>query len=316
MDYGSVLSRAWRITWKHQAMWLYGLMAVWSFPGILINLLIQDAQSGLTGLFSALSFGAILWASFLWALISSLVAALIHSFGRSALVFQVGQSEAGIEPSVRSGWEGGVRYFLRVVVITFLTALPVIMVVFGIMAIALRTSFQFNWQQVQPDAMPDMSVLNTMCGCFAPLACLSVPLGIAMSTIQFLATRVCVLQDEGIWQSIVAGWQFLRDNLGSVLMFWGIWLLIGIGVLLVMMIPLCLLSSVVGGLALLRSGGTSISDMVSGSVWMNLAWWVIMTVVNSLAMTFYSTAWTLFYQDLSVPEQPEEATPALDQAIL
>ena len=27
MDYGEVLSRAWRIIWKHKVLWIFGIMA-------------------------------------------------------------------------------------------------------------------------------------------------------------------------------------------------------------------------------------------------------------------------------------------------
>jgi hypothetical protein len=313
MDYSNILRRAWRITWKYQALWVFGLMAVWSFPGIIPNLLALDAQRGITGLLSAISFGAIMWASFLWMLITTLVAAVIHAFGHTALVHQVGQSESGIEPTVRSGWEGGLRHFLRVLVITFLTSLPVFVVTLGAMAVVFRAGVQTNWQQAQPDAMPDLEALNAVCGCLGPLICVGIVLGVVTTSVHVLSTRACVLQEEGIWQSIVTGWQMFRANLGSVLLFWGIWLLISIGLAILMMIPLCLLSGLVGGLAILGSQGTSITDMMSGSVWMSLISWVISMAIYSLWCTFYSAAWTLFYQDLSAPALPEEAAPVLDE---
>ena len=328
MDFSSILRRAWRITWKHQALWLFGLMAMWTFPGIIANRLIGDAQGGFTGLLSAVSFGTILWASFLWALITGLVGAVVHAFGRTALVYQANEAEDGIEPSVRSGWEGGVRYFLRVLVITVLTNLP-ILVIFGAAWVAALSAGLYDYQTyAQPDAMPnalpDSRALNLICGCFGPSICLGLLLTLVLGTVQQLATRACVLQDEGIWQSIVTSWRFFRTNLGSVLMFWGIWLLIGIGILLLLAIPLCLLSVLVGGLAVMGgSEGMGLSDMISGSIWINLVWWVISTAFTSVWFSFSSTSWTLFYRDLSAPAepdiasvQPDIAMPELDQGVL
>ncbi|MBC7251799.1 MAG: hypothetical protein H5T62_16165 [Anaerolineae bacterium] len=300
MDYGNILSRAWRITWDHRVLWLFGLLASLSFEFRLnVDNLPPSTQQWLREVASHPAFGPVVAGIIVLSLLVELLLAVLNALGRAALVDQVNRIEEGNPVSASSGWEAGKRYGWRVFLIAFLLGLPSMVIILAGLVPVLIASVRDGW--ISGEGVPN--IVNLVFLCFVPSCCLAAVLGIVLNTIGALAERTCVLEGRSVWQSIRGGWELLRDNLGSVGMLWLILLGLRIGISLILGIPACLLVTlaVVPTMLLMQE---SLSAGLAGLCGVAFLFWVAGTAVNSVIETFFSTCWTLGYRDLRAPKEP------------
>lgn len=148
-----------------------------------------------------------------------------------------------------------------------------------------------------PEALAGSLALVMACvGC---LFCIAMPLIFFISLIYPFAQRGIVIQDMGVMDSVRHGWQILKGNVGDILLlvvlFFVISMVFGV-VSLIVLLPLGFLAlgpSVIG----LISGGTlgvpEIAMLTGGGICVGL----VGTAINSIMVSFRSTAMTLAYQE-------------------
>ena len=148
-----------------------------------------------------------------------------------------------------------------------------------------------------------------------------------LSLILEIIKRVCILQNYGIRASIRQGWAMVRSHLKDVFVMWLILLGIKIG-FIIAVIPIVLLFF---GVGLLVGGGVGIvlylivqaaasitagwvSEAIVGGILFIFVLAVPLLFLGGLRDTYISSAWTLAYGELSLPVLPSPVPPDEGQA--
>lgn len=296
MDYGYLLRRAWRITWHHPVLWLFGILAGLGFRPRFESwreYLPPEAQEALADFASRPTFPFVLVAGFLVALLVALVLSYLNALGRTALVDQAFRIESELSPDVRGGWEEGKRRAWPVFLIILLLGLPSLLLL-----AAGALPYQLILWRLEPDLGSALLAMAEVLACLLPAACLAFLISIPLSLLQRLAVVICVLEERGPWDSIRRAVAFARENAGPVLLLWLIMLMVGIAVFLVG-----------GGLLGLLAIGllTALAFTTQLEVWAQVALvalvalllWMASTLIQGVAESFRSTFWTLGYRQLT-----------------
>jgi hypothetical protein len=333
MQYGALLSRAWRIIWRNKIMWLFGFLAALgsggggggggggSSPNANLNVpspgqpgrggLPPELQRQLTALLSNQAvIIAIVVGFILLVLVITLVIALIAAFGHGALVEMAREADDTEKTRFGTGWRAGLRRVFPVFLIRFLLGLPPFLIIMAGLAafllsfIPLITRSGFRGA---PEASFVWGVVATMFLCFVPACCVGVLLTIPLNVLETLSIRALVLEERGIFGSIRRGWQVLTGNLGEVAVVWLIFLLIGIVVFIVVGLPLTAVALIVivPLVFLLVASPIFIVPLLLVVILLGL----VDVVLRGIVETYASTVWTLAYRQLA-------ARPALAPAMV
>jgi hypothetical protein len=288
MDYGKLLGRAWRITWDHRLLWLFGLLAGLSFR-FNVSRFPPESQQWLEDIATGDAvFGPIYVGLLVLPFLVGLLFLVLSSLGRAALIDQVNHIEDGGGTTVGSGWQAARRYVWRVLLVYLLLCLPLVVILLAGLTLLLPIIREAGL----PEGAPS-DVQNVLFGCFTPVCCLGGVLGILISIIGPLAQRACVLEDQTVWRGIRSAWELLRGNPGPVVLLWLVLLGERFGTGLVLAIPICLLMAPLVSL--------SRAPPPAGIAWFcgyAIVAWVVWTALASVVETFLSTSWTLGFREL------------------
>jgi hypothetical protein len=309
MDLTYVLRRAWEITRRHKRLWLFGFLVSLGTVSArfstgsgrweqLAQELPPDVQSAVSEFLSSPYFTVVMVFLVLLGLVVGVGLALLGALGRAALVGQVQAAEDHGAVSLRDGWQAGRRYLGPVFLIRLLLGLPAAVVALvgalPMLGVALLLSGQERPEVVVPGLL---AVEFALFACFLPAVCLAVLLSVPFSLLQRLAVRTCVLQGCGVRQSIARAWTMLRAHLGALALVWLVLLGVGIGVMLVILLPLALMAMALVTAALLT---VLVSPLLFAALALLIGGlaWLVGAAVNSVVETFSSAVWTLAYRDL------------------
>ena len=311
MDFVYVLRRAWEITWRHKALWLFGFLVSLGMVGRRIGTssgnrwgqpargLPPEVQRLVADFSSNPYFVAVAVALVLLGLIVSVGLALLGALGRAALVDQVRAAEDRGVVNLRAGWRAGGRHLWSVFLIRLLLGLPVAVVALAGALPAVGTSLLIAGQERPEVVIPGIFAVSLVfLACLVPAICLAVLLSIPLSVLQRLAVRACVLEGYGVRESIVHAWGMLREHPGPLALTWLSLAGIGIGVMIVTGLPLALL--VVSLVAVVW-----LTAFVSPLLFIGLVLtimlleWLAGAAVSSVVETFTSALWTLAYRELT-----------------
>jgi hypothetical protein len=306
-----VLRRAWKITWRHKALWLFGLLVSLGTVGTRAGVgsgsrweqstraLPPEVRRAIADFLSSPYFTVAVVALALLALTIGVGLALLSALGRAALVDQVRAAEERGLVDVRTGWQAGRRYFWPVFLLRLLLGLPVAVVtLIGVLLVV--GTWLLTGGREQPEALMSSFFipLLTLVACLLPAICLAVLLSIPLSVLQRLAVRACVLEGHSVRQSIVRAWAMLWQHLGRLTLVWLILAGVGIGVMIVIGLPLALVALSLAAAALLTMFISPLLSIVLGLI-IGLAVWLLGATFNSVVETFTSAVWTLAYRELT-----------------
>lgn len=335
MDHMRVLKRAWEITWRYRALWIFGLVLAlvagggrgggggggggapsgnqaqyhldsgdlsW-IPEAIPEISPQVANA-------MIGVGIAIGCLILLLIIASVIARYV---AETSLIRMVDDhEETGEERSVvegfRMGWSRAAwRLFLIDLVITVPTALAFILL------FTLALSPFLVWAV---ESTP-LRVVGTVAGIglvFLTILLLIV-IGVTLKLLRRFFWRSCVLEGLTVGEAIRAGYDLVRSNLKDVALMW----LIMVGLELgwtILMIPIALLllfaAALLGGLPALLVGGL-VSLFVEGALPWILAAAVgaplfFVTLIAPLVFlgglfeVYKSTTWTLTYRELRALE--------------
>ena len=310
MDFGRIIGRAWQITWKFKILWLFGFLAALYFNSpssssyrydTLPPKLAGQVEQFIFGPFFAPVIAGVLVTFFL----IGIVFAILKVIGRTGLVDQINAAEQGIRPTGRAGWAAFQRYGWRMFWISFFSGLPgfLIFMVAIVPLLWATVSFlpelrSFSFYNFNPD--PTGFLLGL--AWFFPVCCLGVFVCAFFSLLRTLGERVCVIEDQGIWESIKGGWLMLWGQLGSVFLMWLLIFVINFAVIGLIVIPAILISLLFFVPLLLSTqilnGDFSIIGLTS-LICLGGVIWIWGMSIASIAETFYSCCWTLIYRQLT-----------------
>lgn len=229
MDYGEVLSKAWKITWKFKVLWIFGILAGCGasrggsfnfnnsfrtsgngFPNSTPNL--PPAVMGQLYRFAHLFDDP----SFIWKFVAVVIAVVciivlleifLGTIGRIGLIKGSAEADAGAEKlTFGELWKESTPYFWRVFWLSFLIGAPFVI---AFIAIAIGVG-----AAMIPLASnnPNMSGLLILLPVLCIFFCVIVILAIILGFISTQAERAIVLEDKSILDGFKRGWEVLTKN--------------------------------------------------------------------------------------------------------
>ena len=301
MDYGKVLKRAWEITWRYKVLWILGFLVSLGqgggggggsnystsgreWEGWQMD---PDLAGTVIAIIVAVACVAILIGIALW---------VISTIARGGLIAGVQQVEDEGSTSFGRAWRVGVKRFWTLFGITVLTGLPVLLMWLAFVGGLVVSIIGIIEGSETSDVASALGVGGI--GCAGLFCCLAVIITFVLSLIQTYADRAAVLEGMGWIDAFKRGWQVLKANIGPTLVFWLIFLVIGLvigGIVLagVMAIALPIIGALsstttdVGAWILVPLCGGGLIAMLLGAL------------IGSVIQTFTSATWTLAYREMT-----------------
>lgn len=296
-DFGEVLNRAWQITWKYKVLWIFGILSGCGRGGSSGSgssnsgngngnwdgntpSFFQDWERGIE---QAGVWMMDHWWIFILIGLTFLVLIVLSIFlgnmGRIGLIRGTLQAEAGAEKlSFSELFSGSLSYFWRVFGLSFIIGL----IVFAVMI---------------PFVLFGVFTAGVGFLCILPLICILIPASIVVGLVIELANVAIVRDNVGMWEGWQRGWDMARNNLGPVLGMAVILFVIGLGVSLVIAIPL-LIVLFPTMIAFFASNGQSMTPLIIGGLCF-AAYLPVSLLASGILYTYIGSAWTLTYVRLS-----------------
>jgi len=306
MDYGRVLKRAWEITWRWKILWILGFLAALGSGG----------GGGSSSGSSSYSSGGEEWGRWFGhtyygpdftagiialivglgclALIIGIAIWVVSVIARGGLIAGVQQVEEEGETSFGQAWRAGARRFWSLFGISFLTAIPIIiLVVAGIVALIL-------WivpvaSSTNPsDAAIAMGILGPIL-CGGVFCCGMIIVSVILQQIRLYAERAAVLEELGWIEAFVRGWNVLKANLGATIVFWVIFFAIGLVLFIAIVIVLVVVAVPFAAIGANVDPGPWILAPICGG---GLIAIIVGSLISAIVETFTSATWTLAYREM------------------
>ncbi len=322
MDFGEILSRAWKIIWKHKILWLFGILAGCG----------QGSGGGSGGGNSGYEFSSgdpnlppemkrfffnmerffaqvEAWEIIGWIAIAVLailalwfIMLALSTIGRIGLIQGTLQADSETTERFAFGelFNQGKPFFWRLLGLNLLIGLAgfVLVLIFVVPLVAIGA------------LTAGVAFL-----CFIPLLCVLVPLGWVISIIIQQANIILVVEDVGIFESLQRGWNFFRAQWGNLLIM-GIILGIGgavIGFILALPIIFVVFPAVLALIIGSANGSGSTMGTTLGVAGLcMLGYAPVLVVLSGILQAYIHSAWTLTYQRLVVPVPVADETDGQD----
>lgn len=320
MNYGQILSRAFEITRKFRALWLFGVLLVLfgggSGGGGGFNFPSGGSSSRGTGRGDFPTMPAV--SSETWQLITILIGALVCFFivwlvlsiilrfvSRGALIGLVQELEADqTAPTIKRGFSIGAERFWKLLGIALTINIPLgivslVLILLAALPILAAVIPLLSAGRTAPSELIAVAVAGGI-GSIILICCVAILLWVVALIIhpfyEFI-TRACVIDKRGVMDSIRAGYRIVRANLGNVAVLYILAIGIGIG-FSILMIPVALLLIAIpaGAGFLVYWLANSITGAIIAGVVLGIPMFVLLIFISGLYAAFESAYWTLGYR--------------------
>ena len=327
MDYGEVLSKAWKILWKFKVLWIFGILAscgTGQSSNFNFNTSFRTGGNGTYGstpnlppaMLEAFSrFGRLfdnptfVWEFIVGALavvcIFILVEIFIGTMGRIGLIKGSAEADAGTEKLSFGGlWKESLPYFWRVFWLSLLVGSPFVIAIVALAAGLFAALIPLS--NASSNAQFVLILLPVICVFF----CIIILLAVLIGFISTQAERAIVLEDKSILDGFRRGWEVLTKNLGPILIIWLISAAIGVVAAIVIALPLLvvMVPLVIAFVANVNNLNFSFTPWLVAFVCIACAYAPISWFLNGVLTTYLQSVWTLTYLRITQPKQ-EEQTP-------
>lgn len=312
MDFLDVLSRSWKIIWKHKVLWIFGILASCGqggggggnssyrggnggdFPGgdFFGGNIPPAMQEAITWVQDNLVVVIVSLVCF--AILMTVITVVVSTIGRIGLIHGAYRSDQDETSTYTFGDLFGEsrRYFWRIFWLDFIVGLITFLIIFlvigGGLAIAYAGGGFSGNEDAMGAAMGGMTIILVLCLC-----CVFVPIGIVVNAILEMAYRAIVVDDHGIRSGFSRGWEVLKANLGSFVVMWLI-LAIGsaiVGFVLALPFIAAIAPIMIGVMAGEGAAQTGITiGIICGCLYLP-----VLLVLNGILQSFVHSAWTLTY---------------------
>jgi len=306
-NFGEVLTRAWKIIWKHKVLWIFGILAscgrgsgnfnsssgTRNGNGFNPNLPPQFLQATQWIQSHLTQFIVIIVAVFcvIW-----IVIAFLSTIGKIGLIRGTAQADAGAESLIFGQlFSESTPYFWRMFGLSLILAIPILIVVIvvaiGVAIFAMSASS--GSAGAASSGMGFLASIPLLVGCF----CLLIPIMFVLGMIFNQAQRAIVLEDLGVMPAISRGWEIFRANLGPIILMAIILGVIGFIVGLVIAIPILII--VFPAMFAYIAGGTQSSAPL---IFMGICFCLylpVLLLLNGVLTAYAESAWTLTYLRLT-----------------
>jgi hypothetical protein len=339
MDYGEVLSKAWKITWKFKVLWIFGILAgCGASRGVNFNFNSSFRTNGngfpnsMPNLPPAMMdqlyrFGRLFEnPTFIWqfvAIVISIVCIIVlveiflGTIGRIGLIKGTAEADAGAEKLTFGGlWKESTPYFWRVFWLSFLIGTPFVVlflvILFAAFTVVILSTGLISSAALQSGSnsgVPSLLILLSIAGVICMLCCVISILAIILGFISTQAERAIVLEDKSILDGFRRGWEVLTKNLGPILIIWLITAAIGFVAAIVIALPLLVVLVPLGiaFVANMNNLNFSFTPWLVAFICIICVYTPIAWFANGIVMTYLQSVWTLTYIRITKPKQEEQA---------
>jgi hypothetical protein len=308
MDYGSILKRAWEITWRWKILWILGFLASlgggggggqgvsystggedwdrwWGQGYYAPHDALRDA-GGIVAVIIGIACLAVIIGIAIW---------VVSVIARGGLIAGVQQVEEQEHTAFGLAWRAGARRFWTLFGISFLAGIPILlMVVVGIVVLIVMfagSGMAFN----NSEAAGGIGIVTSIL-CGGVFCCGLVIVSIVLQQIRIYAERAAILEDLGWIEAFVRGWNVLKANIAPTIVFWAIFFAIG----LVLLIP------IMAAVAAVALPFVAIVSTTEPGWWMavpvcfgGLLAVILASLISAIVETFTSATWTLAYSQMA-----------------
>lgn len=301
-DFGEVLARAGRITWKYKSLWWAGVViSLIGFLSIPINLALNPG-------FSLMADPAQMEKQLpLFFLVDGLIILLsilsipVYAFAIAVPSVATVRAEQGAEKiSFGEAVRGVLPYFWRVLGLFLLITVGI----FVVMAVLMG-------------CVGALAVLTLGFGmvCMIPVLLLFIPVGILLYAFMEQAIAAVIVDNLGVTSAMQRAWELVKQNLLAMALMS---LIIYLGSMIVgMIVSVPAMIPMFGFIGTVLSSPTTepdpqvIQTMTRSMLWWMLAFSPVYAILQGILLTFMQSAWTLTYMRLT---QPQEKAPVLLEA--
>jgi hypothetical protein len=314
MDFGSILSRAWRIVWNNKFLMVLGFLSAlggggvgggngsrFNFGGDEVTLSPRVAED--VGRFVS-GYGALLAGLACVLFVVFIILWLLRLTAQGGLISAAARIDSGETVTFSEAFSAGTGHLMRLVGINLLMYGPFVLVGLLTAGVSVATI----GSAILSDLSGNVADLEAVFGgtaiimsCLVCFACLLVPLVILVTAIYPFAQRGAVLQELSVMDSVRHGWNIFRSNLANIILLALLFLFIGLvfgGIVLVVLLPLALLSIGPAMFEMITSNTLQAVDIITvaaGAICVTL----VGAAVNAIMIAFRSTAVTLAYKEFA-----------------
>lgn len=310
MNYGDLLSRAWKIVWNNKFMFLLGFLAALGSGGNIPGNNFTFTYGGndiLPGFASRTEsfltqYLAIILGLTCLLLVVAVVFWLIRLTAQAGLISAASRIDAGEKVSFGESVTAGISKLGRLLGINILMYGPFFLIGFFVVAsgaAVLAATIPGEAGGLINDIDALVGRLGVFLICITLAFCILLPLLLIVSVLYPFAQRGAVLQDLGVIQSIRHSYRIVVANLGEVIVLVVIFIVLGIAVGLVsaaILVPLAFLAFIPAFLSAVTSGTLdfgNIALIACGGVCIGL----VAAAIQAIFVAFRSSAVTLAYQE-------------------
>jgi hypothetical protein len=312
MDFGEVLTKAWKIIWKNKVLWIFGFLAGCGRSGGgggngggSSNYQGQGFTPRAEGLYGQAEqfFNQVehfmeqvpVWVYILVALaalVLIVISIFLSTIGRIGLIRGAADGDEGAERlSFGRVWNESLPYFWRVFLLDICVIVVAILAVLVLMA---------------PFIILSIATMGIGMLCLIPILCVLIPVFWAFSVLIEQTTIAMVLENRGILDGLKRAWQMIKANWGPVLVM-SLILIFGAGIiqLLISLPAIAIVLPVL--LSLMAQTRAALTAGIGISLILLLIYLPIAIVLNSVLMSYVGTAWTLTYRRLTLGKPAPES---------
>ncbi len=325
MDHFKVLKRAFEITWRYRALWVFGIILALTAtaggggsgpqatfggnggipPGVLPT---PDIPPEVVG--TLIAIGIALACVILILIVASGIARYVAEVSLIRMVDD--HEETGEKRSVRQGFRlGWSRTAWRLFLIDLLIGLPMVLVFILLFVLAFAPLLLWATESATAGVIGTVATI----GLFFLVIFLIIVVGAVVSLLMHFFRRACALEELGVIEAIRQGYAVVRQHLKDVAIMWLLMVGLGLGWTLVV-IPvtflLLILGVILGGLPALLVGGLAslafegvVPWILAAAVGIPILILVVAVpglLLGGLAEVFKSSVWTLTYRELRALE--------------
>lgn len=302
LDFGAILSRAWKITWENKVLWIFGLLAAMG------NGAAGGGGGAGGGDGGGRDFGpgglelppparrfvespdpriiAIVIGVICVLVLIALVLFVLSIIGRGGLIGGVRLADDNGRVTFGEAWRVGLRNFWRV----FLIGLIVGVVVIGLVLILLVPGIFFS-----------ITIIGLLCG--LPLIFAFVVAAIVLGIVAYFAQIAAVVEDLSVTAALGRAWEVIRANLGDIIIL-GIVLIVAqavIGVVIALPVIVTLIPIVFAVIGFINeSQNMAVGGLIVAGLCF-VAYLPVLIVLGGVLETWITSAWTLAYRQFLRP---------------
>ena len=302
LDFGAILSRAWKITWENKVLWIFGLLAAMG------NGAAGGGGGAGGGDGGGRDFGpgglelppparrfvespdpriiAIVIGVICVLVLIALVLFVLSIIGRGGLIGGVRLADDNGRVTFGEAWRVGLRNFWRVFLIGLIVGVGVI----GLVLILLVPGIFFS-----------ITIIGLLCG--LPLIFAFVVAAIVLGIVAYFAQIAAVVEDLSVTAALGRAWEVIRANLGDIIIL-GIVLIVAqavIGVVIALPVIVTLIPIVFAVIGFINeSQNMAVGGLIVAGLCF-VAYLPVLIVLGGVLETWITSAWTLAYRQFIRP---------------